>query len=137
MNLFILPYDIKLHILYFLKISCANSIISSWRRYFYYKKFIIQSINSLPKFYSFIDYDLVLSVISQNTYFLFKKLYNITTGYESYFYDIYHCFYFLAVSIDDYEWTCGNYNLYYSFNKFYCISTAIKFKWDNIYQLLQ
>tara|TARA_Y100000590_G_C15680014_1_gene999463 strand:+ start:1555 stop:1971 length:417 start_codon:yes stop_codon:yes gene_type:complete len=133
---FSLPNDIKSHIYFFIKTSCANSIISSWRRYIFHKKFIIYSIYSLPKFYSFIDYDLIYSVVFINTYFFFKKLYNITTGNESYFSDIHHCFYLLAISIDDYEWVIGHDNLYYAHNKFYCISIALKFKWNDILQLL-
>ena len=138
MNFFFsLPNDIKSHIYFFLKTSCANSIISSWKCYISYKKFIIYSIYSLPKFNSFIDNDLIYSVVFKDTYFFFKKLYYITTGNESYFSDIYHCFYLLAVSINDYEWVSGNHNYYYSYNKFHCISIALKFKWYDILELLQ
>ena len=138
MNYFLsLPNDIKSHIYFFIKTYSANSIISSWRRYIYYKKFTIYSIYSLPKIHSFIDNDLIYSVILKNTYFFFKKLYYITTGNESYFSHIYRCFYLLAVSIDDYEWVSGHDNYYYAYNKFYCISIALKFQWDDILQLLQ
>ena len=134
---FSLPNDIKSHIYFFVKSSYAYSIILSWRRYLFYKKFIINSIYSLPKFNSFIDNDLIYSVVFKNTYFFFKKLYRLTTGNESNFFDIYHCFYHLAVSIDDYEWVSGQDNFYYSYNKFFCISIALKFKWYHILQLLQ
>ena len=77
---FSLPNDIKSHIYFFIKTSSANSIISSWKRYICHKKFTIYSIYSLPKFNSFIDNDLIYSVVFKNTYFFFKKLYNITTG---------------------------------------------------------
>ena len=144
MNYFLsLPNDIKSHIYFFIKTSSSNSIISSWRRYISHKKFIIDSIYSLPKFFSFIDNDLIYSVYSKNTYFFFKKLYNITTGNESYLSDIYHCFYLLTVSIDDYEWNSGHEwgsghdYYYYSYNKFHCISIALKFEWNDILQLLQ
>jgi len=134
---FSLPNDIKSHIFFFVKSSYANSIIFYWRRYIFYKNFIIHSIYSLPKFNSFIDNDLIYSVIFKNTYFFFKKLYRLTTGNESYFSDIYHCFYHLAVSIDDYEWVSGHDNYYYAYNKFHCISIALKFEWNDILQLLQ
>ena len=134
---FSLPNDIKSHIFFFVKSSYANSIIFYWRRYIFYKNFIIHSIYSLPKFNSFIDNDLIYSVIFKNTYFFFKKLYRLTTGNESYFSDIYHCFYLLAVSIDDYEWVYGHDNYYYAYNKFHCISIALKFEWNDILQLLQ
>ena len=109
---FSLPNDIKSHIFFFVKSSYANSIIFYWRRYIFYKNFIIHSIYSLPKFNSFIDNDLIYSVIFKNTYFFFKKLYRLTTGNESYFSDIYHCFYLLTVSIDDYELVSGHDNYY-------------------------
>lgn len=134
---FSLPNDIKSHIFFFVKSSYVNSIIFYWRRYIFYKNFIIHSIYSLPKFNSFIDNDLIYSVVFKNTYFFFKKLYNITTGNESYFSDIYHCFYHLAVSIDEYEWVSGHDNYYYAYNKFHCISIALKFKWNDILRLLQ
>ncbi len=134
---FSLPDDIQSHIVLFVKSSYANSIIHSWRRYLFYKNFIIKSIYSLPRFGSFIDSDLLYSVIRKNTYFFFKKLYYITTGNESYLSDIYHCFYLLAVSIDNYEWASGHHNYYYAYNKFHCISIALKFQWYNILQLLQ
>jgi hypothetical protein len=134
---FSLPHDIQSHIYFFIKTSSANSIISSWNRYIYHKKFTIYSINSLPKFHSFIDNDLIYSVIFKNTYYYFKKLYYITTGNESYISHIHHCFYLLAVSIDDYEWVSGRDDFYYAYNKFYCISIALKFKWNDILQLLQ
>lgn len=137
MNFFSLPNDIKSHIYFFVKSSYANSIILSWRRYLFYKKFIIDSISSLPKFNSFINNDLIYSVVYKNTYFFFYKLYKLTTGNESYFSDIYHCFYHLALSIDDYEWVYGHHNYYYAYNKFHCISIALKFKWNDILQLLQ
>ena len=133
---FSLPNDIKIHIYFFIKTDYAKPIISSWRRYICYKKFLIDSIYSLPKFNSFIDNDLIYSVIFKNTNFFFKKLYYITTGNESYLSDIYHCFYLLAVSIDDYEWVSGYDNYYYAYNKFHCISIAFKFKWNDILQLL-
>lgn len=134
---FSLPNDIKSHIYFFVKYSYANSIILSWRRYLFYKKFIIYSIYSLPKFNSFIDHDLIYSVVCKYTYFFFEKLYKITTGNESYFFSIFHCFYLLAVSIDDYEWVSGHDNYYYAYNKFHCISIALKFEWNDILQLLQ
>ena len=134
---FSLPDDIQSRIFFFIKISYVNSIIYSWRRYISYKKFIIDSIFSLPKFNSFIDNDLIYSVVLKNTFFFFKKLYIITTGNESYFSDIYHSFYLLAISIDDYEWVYGYYNYYYSYNKYYCISIALKFKWYDILQILE
>lgn len=138
MNLFFsLPYDIKSHIYFFVKSSYANSIIFSWRRYLFYKKFIIDSIYSLPKFNSFIDNDFIYSVVNKYTYFFFKKLYRLTTGNEYNFSSIFYCFYLLAVSIDDYEWVSGHDNYYYAYNKFYCISIALKFKWNDILQLLQ
>ena len=140
---FSLPNDIKFHIYFFVKSSYANYIILSWRRYLFYKKFIIDSIYFLPKLHSYIGNDLIYSVHYKNTYFFFKKLYKLTTGNESYFSDIYHCFYLLAVSIYDYEWngmpawsTCHD-NYYYTYNKFHCISIALKFKWNDILQLLQ
>lgn len=138
MNYFLsLPDDIKSHIHFFLISSSVNSIIHSWRRYIFYKKFIINSIYSLPKFHSFIGNDLLYSVVFKRTYFFFKNLYKITTGNEYNFSSIYHCFYLLAVSIDDYEWVSGHDNFYYSYNKFICISIALKFKWNDILQLLQ
>jgi hypothetical protein len=139
MNLFFyLPYDIQSHIYSFVKSSYANYIIHSWKRYLFYKNFIIDSIYSLPKFNSFIDFDdLVFSVVDHYTYFLFKKLYKLTTGNESYFLSIFILFYRLAISIDEYEWISGHDNLYYNYNKFFCISTAIKFKWNYILQILQ
>jgi hypothetical protein len=138
MNFFFsLPNDIKSHIFFFIKSSYANSIIFYWRRYIFYKKFIIHSIYSLPKFNSFINNDLIYSVVNKYTHFLFKKLYKLTTGNESYFSNIYNCFYLLAVSIDDYEWISGWDNYYYAYNKFHCISIALKFKWNDILRLLQ
>ena len=138
MNFFFsLPEDIKSIIYSFIKISSANSIILSWRRYFYYKKFILASIYTLPKFYSFIDDDFIYSVVDKYTCFLFKKLFYITTGKESYFSHIYNLFYILAISIDDYEWVYGHDNFYYSFNKFHCISIALKYKWNKILYILQ
>ena len=138
MNYFLsLPDDIKSHVYFFVKSSYANSIINSWRRYFFYKKFIIHSIYSLPKFHSLIDNHMIYSVVCKNTYFFFKKLYKLTTGNESYFSSIFNYFLILAISIDDYEWISGNDNLYYSYNKFHCISIALKFKWTNILQLLE
>ena len=164
---FSLPNDIKSHIFFFIKTSSANSIISSWKRYISHKKFTIYSIYSLPRFNSFIDNDLIYSVVFEKTYFFFKKLYNITTGNESYLSDIYNCFYLLAVSIDDFEWITGcnasfkstaqppshitlvrsqmqsgsintSHNYYYyEHNKFICISISLKFKWNNILHLLQ
>lgn len=137
MNLFLsLPNDIKSYIYSFVKTHYANSIIFAWKRYISHKLFILYSIHSLPKFVSLFDYDLVYSVDQINTYFYFKKLYYLTTGSESYIYDIYRYFYLLAVSLDDYEWINGNHNFYYSYNKFYCISIALKFKWNDILQLL-
>lgn len=132
-----IPYDIKFIIFYFIKSSFANTIIRSWKRYLFYKKFIIDSIYNLPKTYSFIDYDLIYSVISNRTYFFFYKLYKLTTGYESYFSTIFNLFYILAVSIDDYEWISGNHNYYYTYNKFICLSMAFKFKWYSIIKLLE
>lgn len=138
MNYFLsLPNDIKSYIFFLVKSSYANSIIHSWRRYFFYKKFIIDSIYSLPKFHSFIDNRLIYSVAYKITFFFFKKLYILTTGNESYFLSIFNCFYNLAISIDDYEWIYGHDNLYYSYNKFHCISIALKFKWNNILEILQ
>ena len=138
MNFFFsLPNDIKSHIFFFIKSSYANSIIFYWRRYIFYKKFIIHSIYSLPKFNSFINNDLIYSVVNKYTHFLFKKLYKLTTGNESYFSNIYNCFYLLAISIDDYEWVSGHDNYYYAYNKFHCISIALKFKWNDILRLLQ
>jgi hypothetical protein len=134
---FSLPYDIISHIDFFVKSSYVNSIIISWRRYILYKKFLIHSINSLPKFRSFINNVFIYSVVSKYTYFLFKKLYKLTTGNESYFTSIFNCFHLLAISIEDYEWVYNNYNFYYSYNKFFCISIASKFKWNNILLLLQ
>jgi hypothetical protein len=134
---FSLPEDIISHIYFFVKTSYANSIIYSWKRYFFHKKFILNSIYSLPKFYSFIDDDFIYSVVDKYTYFLFKKLYYITTGKESYFFNIYNLFYILAISIDDYEWVSGNDNFYYSYNKFHCISIALKYKWYKILYILQ
>jgi len=138
LNFLPLPNDIISHIVFFVKSACVNSIIVSWRRYIFHKKFIITYIYSLPKFYSFIDdNDLIYSVISEHTYFFIKKLYYITTGNEIFFTNIYYIFYRLAVSIDDYEWVSGADNFYYSFNKYHCISIALKFKWNDILHLLQ
>ena len=134
---FSLPYDIKSHIYFFVKSSYANTIIFSWRRYLFYKKFIIDSIYYLPKFNSFIHNGLIFCVLHKPTYFFFKKLYYITTGNESYFSSIINCFYILALSINDYEWVSGDDNFYYAYNKLHCISIALKFKWNNILQLLQ
>lgn len=137
MNLFFsLSDDIKSLIFFFVKTDFANYIIRSWKRYIYHKKFILYNIDYLPKFISFVDYDFIYSVVLNHTYFFFKKLYYITTGNESYLSDIYHCFYLLAVSIDDYEWVSGHDNYYYAYNKFHCISIALKFQWDDILQLL-
>lgn len=136
MNLLSLPTDLKNHIYFFIKTHHANIITRSWRRYFSYKKFIISSIYYLPKILSFIDHDFIFPVYLKNTFFFFKKLFYITTGRESFFYDIYLLFYRLAVSIDDYEWIHDHYNYFYSYNKFYSISIATKFKWHNILKLL-
>lgn len=138
MNLFFsLPDDIKSHVYFFVKSSYANFIIHYWRKYLFYKKFILYSIYSLPTFLSYIDNDLIYSVVRKDTYFFFKKLFKLTTGKESHLSYIYHRFYLLAVSIDDYEWDSGHENYYYSYNKFYCISIALKFQWDDILQILQ
>lgn len=138
MNFFFsLPYDMQNKILFFVKTSHANSIIKAWKRYSNYKKFILFSIYSLPKFYSFIDNHLIYSVVCKKTHFLFKKLYYITTGKESFFNCIYQYFYQLALSIDDYEWISAYDNIYYSYNKFYCISIALKFKWNKIIKILE
>lgn len=133
---FNLPFDINYNIILLVKISSINSIIFSWKRYIYYKKYIIQNIENLPKFNSFFNNDLRFSVVSNFTYFFFNKLFNITTGNESYFYYIHHYFYCLALSIDDYEWVSGFYNKNFYMNKLLCISIATKFKWDHILQIL-
>lgn len=138
MNLFYsLPNDIINHIFSFLKIHYSNFIILHWRRYYHYKKFIINSIYNLPKFNSIINNHLIFSVISKKTFLLFKKLFTIITGNESYFNQIYNAFYTLAISIDDYEWASSYNNYYYSYNKYYCISTAFKYNWNNILIILQ
>lgn len=133
---FNLPFDINYHILFFVKISSVNYIISFWKRYISYKGYIIHNIQKLPKFNSFFNNDLRFSVVSKSTYFFFNKLFNITTGNESYFYYIHHYFYCLALSIDDYEWVSRFYNKFYYMNKSLCISIATKFKWNHILHLL-
>ena len=137
MNLFYsLPIEIQNHVYFFVYSSYTNSIINAWRRYFFYKRFIIHSIDYLPKFFSFIDNDLIFYVCHRKTYFLFKKLFQLTTGNESYLSDIYSLFYNLAVSVDDYEWANGNNDHCYSYNKYHCISIAYKFNWYNILEIL-
>lgn len=137
MNLFYsLPNDIQNHVYFFVYSSYTNSIINAWRSYFFYKRFIIHSIDYLPKFFSFIDNELIFYVLHKKTSFLFKKLFHITSGNESYIYDIRRLFYILAVSIDDYEWTNGNDDHCYSYNKYHCISIALKYNWNNILEIL-
>lgn len=132
----LLPTHIISRIFFFVKTYYVNCIIFYWKRYIFYKKYIFFYIRTLPKYYSFIDYDLVLDVCNKSTLFFFKKLFFLTTGKESYFLSIYKLYYLLAVSIDDYEWSSGRYNYYYYYNKYYCILIASKFSWNNILKML-
>lgn len=139
MNLFFsLPDDIINYIFFIVKISHSNCIIYHWRKYFFYKKFIIRYIQySLPKFYSIINNNLIFSVVSKKHYFFYKKLFNITTGNESYLKYIYFCFYHLALSIQDYEWVSCRDNYYYSLNRYMCINITTKHNWNRILDLLE
>tara|TARA_Y100000816_G_C26093072_1_gene577946 strand:- start:69 stop:485 length:417 start_codon:yes stop_codon:yes gene_type:complete len=131
----LLPDDIIQRIYFFLETSYASSIIKSWRRYYSFKCFIINSTNFSPTIPSFVDNDYVYVVRSPYTYFYFKQLNKLITGNESYLDSIYSLYYCLAVSIDDYEWVTGADNFCYSNNKLLCLQTAHKFEWDNIIEL--
>ncbi len=132
----LLPSEIMQHINFFIKTSYANSIIKSWRRYYSFKNFILESANFSPYTRSFFDNDYIFIVRSQYTYFYFKQLNKLVTGNESYIYSIYLLYYSLAISIDDYEWVSGSNNNYYSYNKFFCLQTALKFNWNNIMEII-
>ena len=132
----IFPYDIYLHIIFFIKTSYINTIIKCWKRYYFYKKFIYNSILLLPKIHSIINNDYIFNVTNIKTLFYFKKLNSIITGNESYFNSIHLIYYNLAISVDDYEWVSGINNTCYSFNKYYCLYTAIKYNWGDIIDLL-
>jgi hypothetical protein len=131
-----LPDDILIYIQYIIKSYSITKIIKTYKRYIQYKKFIYSQISNSPVLYSIIDNDLIYDVTHPFTYFYFKQFNKIINGRESYFNHIYTSFYVLAVSIDDYEWAYGVDNFYYSFNKFFCTSTAYKFNWGNILHML-
>ena len=100
----------------------ASTIKRYWTKYYTYKGFIIDSVLNLPKYTSLIDQNLVLDVSCIQTYFYFKILRRLTTGNESYFKIICSSFYALALSIDDSDWAYQNQNIYWSYNKFNCLS---------------
>jgi hypothetical protein len=132
----LLPSEIILRIYFFVETYYVSSIIKYWRRYYLYKRFILDSANFSPTTHSFVDNDYVYVVCSPYTYFYFKQLTKLITGNESYLHSIYLLYYCLAVSIDDYEWVSGAYNYYYSYNKLFCLETAIKFEWANIIEII-
>ena len=132
----LLPCDIIQHIYFYVKTYYASSIIKSWRRYYSFKRFIIDYANDSPVTHSFIDNDYVFIVQSPYTYFYFKQLNKLITGYESYLSSIYFLYYRLAISIDNYEWVSGAHNHYYSYNKFFCLETALKFEWEQIIEII-
>lgn len=131
-----LPSEIIKHIYFFIETHYASSIIKSWRRYYSFKRFIIDSANDSPLTHSFIDNDYVFIVQSPYTYFYFKQLNKLITGNESYLSSIYFLYYRLAISIDDYEWVYGSYNHNYSYNKLFCLDTALKFEWELIIEII-
>ncbi len=133
----LLPFDIILHIHSFIITSYANTIIYAWRRYFLYKRFILDSAIYSPKFKSFNYHFDIYIVTSPYTTFYFNKLKNIISGNEFDFYIIYISYYNLAIAINDYEWISNIQNKYYLLNKNNCIQTAEKFKWDDIIDILQ
>ncbi len=132
----LMPSEIIQHIYFFIKTSYVSSIIKSWRRYYSFKRFILDSANFSPTTRSLVDNDYVYVVRSPYTYFYFKQLNKLITGNESYFHSIYLLYYFLAISIDDYEWISGAVNHYYSYNKFFCLQTALKFEWGDIIEII-
>lgn len=135
----LLPCDIIKRIYFFIETSYAYSIIKSWRRYYSFKRFIFDSANFYPNARSFIDNDYVYAlnvVCSPYIYFYFKQLNKLITGNESYFRSIYLLYYYLAISIHDYEWVYGNDNHCYSYNKFFCLQIALKFKWEQIIEII-
>lgn len=137
MNYFdLLPDDIIQSIYFFIQTSYASSIIKSWRRYYSFKRYIIDYTNFSPTIQSFVDNDYVYVVNSPYTYFYFKQLNKLITGNESYLHSIYWLYYCLAVSIDDYEWVSGYVNHYYSYNKFFCLQIALKFEWRQIIEII-
>ena len=131
-----LPSEIIQRIYFFLETSYASSIIQSWRRYYSFKRFIIDYAYDSPVTHSFVDNDYVFIVHSPYTYFYFKQLNKLITGNESYLSYIYFLYYRLAISIDDYEWVYGSYNHNYSYNKLFCLDTALKFEWELIIEII-
>ena len=132
----LLPDDIIQRIYFFIETSYAYSIIKSWRRYYSFKRFIFYCANSSPITNSIVDNDYVFIVRNPFTYFYFKQLNKLITGNESYLSSIYFLFYTLAISIDDYEWVSGAHNHYYSYNKLFCLETALKFEWEQIIEII-
>ena len=132
----LLPSEIIQHIYFFIETSYVSSIIKAWRRYYSFKHFIFHYAIYSPITNSIVDNDYVFIVHSPYTYFYFKQLNKLITGNESYLSYIYFIFYTLALSIYDYEWVYGAYNHYYSYNKFLCLQTALKFEWYDIIEII-
>ena len=128
-----LPFDIVYNIFLIKKI---NIIKNFWIKYLSYKKFILNQILCLPKSNFDINNDLLFNVTDYVTFYYFKKLNIIITGRESYFNQLYYCYYNLYLSINNYPFDIdGDFNIqdfYYTFNRYYLINAAFKFKWSSI-----
>jgi hypothetical protein len=129
--------DILFHINFFFFSYYANIIRKSWINYSYHKNFIIDHIFNLRLIHSMIDNDFIYNVADYFTYFFFKKLTKLTNGREKNFNLIFYFYHTLALSIDDYEWSNGNDNLYYHYNRLFCFSIAHFFNWTSILHILQ
>jgi hypothetical protein len=138
---FDLPNELILHIQFFVKTSYVITIIKSFKKYFYYKKFIIKQINILPVHHSFFTNTnnvMLYNIVNKKTLFYFYNLSKLINGRESYIDSIWFLFWKFADSISDFEWVTGNLkNNYYIKNRLICYNTSYKFNWFNILEILE
>lgn len=131
-----LPNEIQYKIFNFVKISHVNTIIKAWKRYYNFKKFIINMAYTSPIYNSSVDGDIMYNVSHQFTKYYFNILNNIITGNESYIQNVYVLICAFAISINDYEYYYDIDDINYSFNKFYCTSISNKLNWHSILYII-